>query len=161
VQAVALRAGYESLFTVAANRVTPQTSPATIGRLIITSDNEAQFTNFLAARSLGLVRTLPAAGATVPTAPLRLQAQLGNWQGLDLSALQFEMPGIGALTSVADTNSGTVTALLPRAPGPGTQRVNVTLPDPAGGAPLTAFWTFTVATNTAPAPAANGRPPAR
>jgi hypothetical protein len=67
------------------------------------------------------------------------------------------MAGLGVLPTQLDTNTGIFTVVLSQKLVPGTWRVNVHAMEAGSAtnaAPLTAFWTFKIASNGAPAEAA-------
>ncbi len=95
VEAKAVEAGYEAIFTVAGNPISRQTPLTRIGRYVITQPVENLFTSFLRQATLALGDTQPAPGEITSEARPLISTVLGYAGTLDPKSVEAEVLGMG------------------------------------------------------------------
>ena len=140
VQAKAIAAGYEAIFTVAGNPVHITTDINSIGRYIITRPDERSYVGFLKQGALSLAQVDPEPGATISNPSPVITAVLG-FNG-DPASLETEIKGIGIVRHDFDPQTSTVRIYLPRPLIAPQVFVNIHAKDDQSGQTMVASWHF-------------------
>jgi hypothetical protein len=109
-----LEGGFASIYTVAGNPVTQATQLKSVGRFIITRQNEKSFTAYLNQIALGLIEMTPAPGDTVEDARPTIKVRLAYAGVIDPKSIEVEASGFGRLPVDFDPATQTVRAYLQR-----------------------------------------------
>lgn len=170
VEAAAVAAGYEAIFTVADNPVRTTTSLKSIGRYTITQAVEKNFTAYLRQGALGLSNVEPAPGATTSEPRPVISATLGYSGSLDPNSIETSVRDFGNVRHDFDPQTNTLRLYLPRDLVSSVVLVNIRVKDATSGQVMVANWHFNyeadanaggpahvpltpATTSTAPAPA--------
>lgn len=150
VRDTAIEFGYRALLTVDPQPVTRQTSPHSIGRVIISTDNESELSEFLAERTLGVraIEPLPGQKISLPMTLVRLRL-------LEPLCCDEVRVRIGRETFVPtrfNVITGDIIAMVPFDQPPGRSRVVVTARELATGRQVETSWRFEILEPTAPEP---------
>jgi peptidoglycan/xylan/chitin deacetylase (PgdA/CDA1 family) len=142
VEAAAIAAGYEAIFTVANNPVHESTNVFSIGRYIITKPVERAFAAYLREGALGLVDVSPAPGTTITDPRPTITATLGYVGTIDPNSIDTDVRDFGTVKHDYDPRTGTVRLYLPRDLIQPTVVVNIHARDAATGQMMVANWHF-------------------
>ena len=140
VQAKAVAAGYEAIFTVANNPVHITTDIDSIGRYIITKPVERAFAAYLRQGALSLAQVDPEPGATISNPNPVITAVLG-FNG-DPASLETEIRDYGIVKHDFDPQTSTVRIYLPRPLISSQVFVNIRAKDDQSGQTMVANWHF-------------------
>jgi peptidoglycan/xylan/chitin deacetylase (PgdA/CDA1 family) len=114
VEAKAIAAGYEAIFTVADNPVHSTTPLTSIGRYTITQGVEKNFPAYLRQSALGLTKADPLPGETI-TNPRPVITAVLNYTGtIDPNSLETSVRDFGPVHHDFDPKTSTVRLYLPR-----------------------------------------------
>jgi len=158
VEAAAVAAGYEAIFTVADNPVRSTTSLHSIGRYTITQGVEKNFTAYLRQGALGLSSADPAPGATVTNPRPIITAALGYSGTLDPNSIETSVRDFGDVRHDFDPKTNIVRLYLPRDLIQPVVLVNIRVRDASTGQVMVANWHFNYEPDTTAAPAAIHQP---
>jgi peptidoglycan/xylan/chitin deacetylase (PgdA/CDA1 family) len=151
VEAKAVAAGYEAIFTVADNPVHITTDIHSIGRYIITKPVERNFAAYLRQGALSLAEVNPAPGAITSDPRPVITAVLG-FNG-DPKSLETEVRDFGTVRHDFDPQTSTVRLYLPRDLIQPDVIVNIRAKDAQSGQTMVANWHFEYEpSGAAPAP---------
>jgi peptidoglycan/xylan/chitin deacetylase (PgdA/CDA1 family) len=150
VEAKAVAAGFEAIFTVADNPVHITTNVHRIGRYIITKPVEKMFASYLRQGALSLAQVSPEPGAIVSNPEPVITAVLG-FSG-DPKTIETEVRDYGVVKHDFDPATSTIRLYLPRPLIQPEVLVSIRARDTQSGQIMVANWTF----NYEPAP---GEPP--
>jgi peptidoglycan/xylan/chitin deacetylase (PgdA/CDA1 family) len=114
VEQKAVEGGYEAIFTVAGNPVTPHTSWKSLGRFIITKHNENSFTSYLQQLALTIADASPAAGTVTKEARPVISATLMYDGVIDSRSVEAEVSSFGRVPVDFDPTSHKARIHLPR-----------------------------------------------
>jgi peptidoglycan/xylan/chitin deacetylase (PgdA/CDA1 family) len=144
VEAKALAAGYEAIFTVADNPVHSTTDPHSIGRYTITRNVVKNFAAYLHQSALSLVKTDPEPGATINNPRPIITAVLEplGAGALDPNSLETQVRDFGIVKHDFDPTTKTVRLYLPRDLISTPVLVNLRVKDATTGQILVANWHF-------------------
>jgi peptidoglycan/xylan/chitin deacetylase (PgdA/CDA1 family) len=140
VEAKAIAAGYEAIFTVADNPVHITTDIYAIGRYIITKPVEHAFAAYLKQGALSLAQVDPAPGATTSN-PLPVITAVLGFNG-DPASLETEVRDYGIVRHDFDPETSTVRLYLPRPLISSPVFVNIRAKDDQSGQTMVANWHF-------------------
>jgi peptidoglycan/xylan/chitin deacetylase (PgdA/CDA1 family) len=146
VEAKAIAAGYEAIFTVADNPVHITTDVHRIGRYIITKPVEKLFASYLRQGALSLAQVNPEPGAVVSNPEPVITAVLG-FNG-DPKTIETEVRDYGVVKHDFDPATSTIRLYLPRPLIQPEVLVSIRARDVQSGQIMVANWTF----NYEPAP---------
>jgi peptidoglycan/xylan/chitin deacetylase (PgdA/CDA1 family) len=139
VEAKAVAAGYEAIFTVAGNPVHITTDIHSVGRYIITKPDEPRFAGYLHQGVLGLTDAEPAPGAIITNPRPVITAVLG-FNGSPAS-LETEVDGLGVAHDF-DPQTSTVRLYLARDLIQPENMVSIRAKDAQSGQTMAANWHF-------------------
>ncbi len=142
VRDAAIGYGFRALLTVDPQPVTRQTSPYSIGRVIISTDNESQLDEFLAERTLGVHAIEPVPGQKLTT-PLTL-IRLRLLEPEKLVDLRIRVGRQQNLPLRLNPVTGDIVAMMPFEEPAGTFRVVVTARDLTTGGDVETSWRFQI-----------------
>lgn len=152
VEAKAVAAGFEAIFTVADNPVHITTNVHRIGRYIITKPVEKLFASYLRQGALSLAQVSPEPGAVVSNPEPVITAVLG-FNG-DPKTIETEVRDYGVVKHDFDPATSTIRLYLPRPLIQPEVLVSIRARDTQSGQTMVANWTFNYE------PAAGAPPPA-
>src|SRR2546423_1230633 len=178
IRDVAMKAGYEALFTVYGQPITYHTPLSSVGRYLMEANKPKVFTDAVAAIATTAVgpsiaelapsnlQTQPADGETIKTALPLIKANIGTLGPVDNGTVEMRVSGLGKVDASFDPKSTTVAYQV-------TQRLKdktctVIVSAKSGGKKVETHWTFNIdeggtsAAPPAPVPsvAPNTPPPA-
>jgi len=142
VEAAAIAAGYEAIFTVADNPVHGTTNLHSIGRYTITQGVEKNFAAYLRQGALGLGAADPAPGATVTNPRPVITATLGYAGTLDPKSIETSVRDFGTVRHDFDPQTNTVRLYLPHDLIQPVVLVNIRVEDAATRQVMVANWHF-------------------
>ena len=145
VEAKAIAAGYQYIFTVADNPVRSMTDPHSIGRYTITQGVEKNFAAYLRQGALGLAEADPAPGATTSNPRPVITAVLGYAGTLDPNSIETEVRDYGVVKHDFDSKTSTIRLYLPRDLIQPVNLVNIRVKDAQSGQVMVANWHFNYA----------------
>jgi peptidoglycan/xylan/chitin deacetylase (PgdA/CDA1 family) len=140
VEAKAIAAGYEAIFTVADNPVHVTTDVHSIGRYIITKPVEKAFAGYLRQGALSLAQVDPAPGATVSNPEPVITAVLG-FNG-DPKTIETDVRDYGMVKHDFDPATSTIRIYLPRPLIQPVVIVSIRARDVQSGQSMVANWHF-------------------
>ena len=140
VEAKAVAAGFDAIFTVANNPVHPTTNINSVGRYIITEPVEKAFASYLRQGALGVADASPAPGATVSDPRPVITAVLGYAGTLDPKTISTDVRDFGEVRHDFDPKTSTVRLYLPRDLIDSVVVVNIRAKD--AGQTMIASWRF-------------------
>ncbi|HEY0257801.1 MAG TPA: polysaccharide deacetylase family protein, partial [Candidatus Methylacidiphilales bacterium] len=155
VEAKAIAAGYDAIFTVADNPVHSTTDKNSIGRYVITQPVEKAFASYLRQGALSVADANPAPGTTTSEARPVITAVLGYAGNLDPKSIETSVRDFGAVRHDFDPKTSTVRLYLPRDLIQPVNIVNIRVKDADTGQVMVANWHF----NFDPATATSTHPP--
>ena len=142
VEAKAIAAGYQYIFTVADNPVHSTTNPHSIGRYTMTQGVEKNFFAYLRQGALGLAEADPAPGATISNPRPVITAVLGYAGNLDPNSIETEVRDFGLVKHDFDPKTSTIRLYLPRDLVQPVNLVNIRVKDAQSGKIMVANWHF-------------------
>jgi peptidoglycan/xylan/chitin deacetylase (PgdA/CDA1 family) len=142
VEAKAIAAGYDAIFTVADNPVHTTTIKSSIGRYVITQPVEKNFAAYLRQGAIGLADADPAPGSTIGNPRPIITAVLGYDGNLDPKSIETEVRDYGAVHHDYDPKTSTIRLYLPRDLVQSTVVVNIRVKDADTGQVMVANWHF-------------------
>jgi len=142
VEAKAIAAGYDAIFTVADNPVHSTTDKFSIGRYIITKPVERMFVSYLRQGALSIAGADPAPGATINNPRPVITAVLGYQGTLDPKSIETDVRDYGAVHHDFDPKTSTVRLYLPRDLIQSVNIVNIRVKDAESGQVMVANWHF-------------------
>jgi peptidoglycan/xylan/chitin deacetylase (PgdA/CDA1 family) len=142
VEAAAIAAGYDAIFTVADNPVHATTSLHSIGRYTITTPVEKNFAAYLRQGALGLSDAEPAPGATTSNPRPVISATLGYPGTLDPKSIETSVRDFGDVRHDFDPATNTIRLYLPRDLIASVVLVNIRVQDAATKQVMVANWHF-------------------
>jgi peptidoglycan/xylan/chitin deacetylase (PgdA/CDA1 family) len=142
VEAKAIAAGYQAIFTVADNPVHSTTNPFSIGRYTMTQPVERAFASFLHQGALSLANADPAPGSTTSQPRPVITAVLGYTGNLDPKSIETDVRDFGAVRHDYDPVTSTIRLYLPRDLIQPTNIVNIRVKDAETGQVMVANWHF-------------------
>jgi peptidoglycan/xylan/chitin deacetylase (PgdA/CDA1 family) len=163
IRDVAMKAGYEALFTVYGQPITMQTPLSSVGRYLMEANKPKVFTDAIAAIATTAVgpsvaevapstlQTQPADGETIKTALPLIKANIASLGAIDQGTVEMRVSGLGKVDASFDPKSTTVAYQV-------TQRLKdknctVIVSAKSGGKKVETHWTFNIdegGTNAAP-----------
>jgi peptidoglycan/xylan/chitin deacetylase (PgdA/CDA1 family) len=163
IRDVAMKAGYEALFTVYGQPITMQTPLSSVGRYLMEANKPKVFTDAIAAIATTAVgpsvaevapstlQTQPADGETIKTALPLIKANIASLGAIDQGSVEMRVSGLGKVDASFDPKSTTVAYQV-------TQRLKdknctVIVSAKSGGKKVETHWTFNIddgGTNVAP-----------
>jgi peptidoglycan/xylan/chitin deacetylase (PgdA/CDA1 family) len=163
IRDVAMKAGYEALFTVYGQPITMQTPLSSVGRYLMEANKPKVFTDAVAAIATTAVgpsvaevapsnlQTQPADGETIKTALPLIKANIASLGAIDQGTVEMRVSGLGKVDASFDPKSTTVAYQV-------TQRLKdknctVIVSAKSGGKKVETHWTFNIdegGTNAAP-----------
>ncbi|HEY8995847.1 MAG TPA: polysaccharide deacetylase family protein [Lacunisphaera sp.] len=144
VQAAAIAAGYQAIFTVADNPVHSTTNPFSIGRYTITQNVEKNFAAYLHQSALSLTKADPEPGATISNPQPVITAVLTEMSAdkLDPASLETQVRDMGVVKHDFDPATNTLRIYLPRPLVQHEEFVNIRVRDAKTGQIMVANWSF-------------------
>jgi len=142
VEAKAIAAGYDGIFTVADNPVHSTTNKYSIGRYIITKPVERMFVSYLRQGALSIAGADPAPGTTISNPRPVITAVLGYEGNLDPKSIETDVRDYGAVHHDFDPKTSTVRLYLPRDLIQAVNVVNIRVKDAESGQTMVANWHF-------------------
>jgi peptidoglycan/xylan/chitin deacetylase (PgdA/CDA1 family) len=142
VEAAAIAAGYEAIFTVADNPVHTTTNIYSIGRYIITKPVERAFASYLRQGALGLAAADPAPGATITDPRPVITAVLDFTGNLDPKSIETDVRDYGVVRHDFDPKTSTLRLYLPRDLIQSQVLVSIHVRDAQSGQMMVANWHF-------------------
>ena len=142
VEAKAIAAGYDAIFTVADNPVHSTTDKYSVGRYIITQPVERAFASYLRQGALSIAEATPAPGTTTSEARPVITAVLGYAGTLDPKSIETDVRDFGAVRHDFDPKTSTVRLYLPRDLIQPVNLVNIRVKDAETGQVMVANWHF-------------------
>jgi peptidoglycan/xylan/chitin deacetylase (PgdA/CDA1 family) len=144
VQAKAIAAGYEAIFTVADNPVHSTTDLHSIGRYTITQGVIKDFPAYLRQSALSLTKADPEPGATVTNPRPVITAVLAPMGAakIDPNSIETSVRDFGVVRHDFDPRTNTVRLYLPRDLIQSVALVNIRAKDAATGQIMVANWHF-------------------
>jgi peptidoglycan/xylan/chitin deacetylase (PgdA/CDA1 family) len=142
VEAKAIAAGYEAIFTVANNPIHPGTNPYAMGRYIITTPVEKLYVSYLREGALGLANINPPPGSTVTDPRPVISAELGYAGHINPASIVAEVSNMGEVKYDFDPKASTLRLYLPRDLIESAIKVNVYAKDADTGKTMVASWRF-------------------
>jgi len=164
VEAKAIAAGYQYIFTVADNPVHGTTNPHSIGRYTITQGVEKDFAAYLRQGALGVADADPAPGGTTTNPRPVITAVLGYAGTLDPNSIETSVRDFGIVKHDFDPKTSTIRLYLPRDLIQPVNLVNIRVKDAQTGQVMVANWHFNfepaggTGTHAPIAPATNSAP---
>ena len=155
VQAKAIAAGYDAIFTVAGNPVHTTTDKSSVGRYVITQPDEKNFASFLRQGALSVAEADPAPGATISNPRPLITAVLGYVGNLDPKSIETEVRNYGVVRHDFDPKTSTIRLYLARDLVQSTVAISIRVKDADSGQTMVASWHF----NYEPAAAGAVHPP--
>jgi len=163
IRDVAMKAGYEALFTVYGQPITMHTPLSSVGRYLMEANKPKVFSDAVAAIATTAVgpsvaevapsnlQTQPADGETIKTALPLIKANIGSLGPIDQGTVEMRVSGLGKVDASFDPKSTTVAYQV-------TQRLKdktctVIVSAKSGGKKVETHWTFNIdegGTNAAP-----------
>jgi peptidoglycan/xylan/chitin deacetylase (PgdA/CDA1 family) len=163
IRDVAMKAGYEALFTVYGQPITMQTPLSSVGRYLMEANKPKVFTDAIAAIATTAVgpsvaevapsnlQTQPADGETIKTALPLIKANIASLGAIDQGTVEMRVSGLGKVDASFDPKSTTVAYQV-------TQRLKdknctVIVSAKSGGKKVETHWSFNIdegGTNAAP-----------
>jgi peptidoglycan/xylan/chitin deacetylase (PgdA/CDA1 family) len=172
IRDVAMKAGYEALFTVYGQPITMHTPLNSVGRYLMEANKPKTFTDAIAAIATTAVgpsvaevapsnlQTQPADGETIKNALPLIKANIASLGAIDPGSVEMRVAGLGKVDASFDPKSTTVAYQV-------TQRLKdktctVIVSAKSGGKKVETHWTFNIdeGGGSAPAPAASTAPAA-
>ncbi|HZE57093.1 MAG TPA: polysaccharide deacetylase family protein [Chthoniobacterales bacterium] len=165
IRDVAMKAGYEALFTVYGQPITMHTPLSSVGRYLMEANKPKVFSDAVAAIATTAVgpsvaevapsnlQTQPADGETIKTALPLIKANIGSLGAIDQGSVEMRVSGLGKVDASFDPKSTTVAYQV-------TQRLKdktctVIVSAKSGGKKVETHWTFNIDEGTP-----NAAPPA-
>jgi len=165
IRDVAMKAGYEALFTVYGQPITYHTPLSSVGRYLMEANKPKVFTDAVAAIATTAVgpsvaevapsnlQTQPADGETIKNALPLIKANIGSLGAIDQGSVEMRVSGLGKVDASFDPKSTTVAYQV-------TQRLKdktctVIVSAKSGGKKVETHWTFNIDEGTP-----NAAPPA-
>jgi peptidoglycan/xylan/chitin deacetylase (PgdA/CDA1 family) len=142
VEAKAIAAGYDAIFTVADNPVHSTTDKNSVGRYIITQPVERAFASYLRQGALSIADASPAPGTITSEARPVITAVLGYAGTLDPKSIETDVRDFGAVRHDFDPKTATVRLYLPRDLIQPVNLVNIRVKDAETGQVMVANWHF-------------------
>jgi peptidoglycan/xylan/chitin deacetylase (PgdA/CDA1 family) len=142
VEAAAIAAGYEAIFTVADNPVHTTTNIHSMGRYIITKPVERLFASYLRQGALSLAQADPAPGATIADPRPVITAVLGYTGNLDPKSIETDVRDYGVVRHDFDPKTSTLRLYLPRDLIQPEVLVSIRVRDAQSGQMMVANWHF-------------------
>jgi peptidoglycan/xylan/chitin deacetylase (PgdA/CDA1 family) len=144
VQAAAIAAGFQAIFTVADNPVHSTTNPYSIGRYTITQNVVRNFAAYLHQSALSLTKADPEPGATISNPQPVITAVLTDVSAdkLDPASLETQVRDMGVVKHDFDPGTNTVRIYLPRPLIRSPVLVNIRVKDAQTGQIMVANWQF-------------------
>jgi hypothetical protein len=144
VEAKAIAAGYEAIFTVADNPVHSTTNIFSVGRYIITQPIERNFPAYLHQSALGLAKADPEPGATISNPQPVITAVLTQMSAdaLDPASLETQLRDMGIVKHDFDPATNIVRIYPPRPLVQQVEFVNIRVKDARTGQIMVANWHF-------------------
>jgi len=142
VEAKAIEAGYQNIFTVADNPVRNTTDPHSIGRYTITQGVEKNFAAYLRQGALGVAEAEPAPGGTTSDPRPVITAVLSYAGNLDPASIETTVRDFGVVKHDFDPKTSTIRLYLPRDLVQATNLVNIRVKDAQSGQVMVANWHF-------------------
>jgi peptidoglycan/xylan/chitin deacetylase (PgdA/CDA1 family) len=142
VEAKALQAGYEAIFTVSSNAVHLNTPLKSIGRYIITKPVEGLFHNYLKQTSLSISDIKPAPGEIDPESRPKISVVLGYAGTIDPKSVIAEIDGMGKVPADFDPATQVVRIYLQRDLTQRVIHIKVHARDQQSQEPCSASWYF-------------------
>src|SRR5437763_9927273 len=163
IRDVAMKAGYEALFTVYGQPITMHTPLSSVGRYLMEANKPKVFTDAVAAIATTAVgpsvaevapsnlQTQPADGETIKNGLPLIKANIASLGTIDPGSVEMRVSGLGKVDSSFDPKSNTVAYQV-------TQRLKdktctVIVSAKSGGKKVETHWTFNIdegTTNAAP-----------
>jgi peptidoglycan/xylan/chitin deacetylase (PgdA/CDA1 family) len=163
IRDVAMKAGYEALFTVYGQPITMHTPLSSVGRYLMEANKPKVFTDAVAAIATTAVgpsvaevapstlQTQPADGETIKTALPLIKANIASLGAIDPGTVEMRVSGLGKVDASFDPKSTTVAYQV-------TQRLKdktctVIVSAKSGGKKVETHWAFNIdegGTNAAP-----------
>jgi peptidoglycan/xylan/chitin deacetylase (PgdA/CDA1 family) len=154
IRDVAMKAGYEALFTVYGQPITYHTPLSSVGRYLMEANKPKVFTDAVAAIATTAVgpsvaevaptnlQTQPADGETIKTALPLIKASIGSLGAIDQGSVEMRVSGLGKVDASFDPKSTTVAYQV-------TQRLKdktctVIVSAKSGGKKVETHWTFNI-----------------
>jgi peptidoglycan/xylan/chitin deacetylase (PgdA/CDA1 family) len=160
VQDKLVASGYEAIFTVAGNPVRATTSLLHMGRYVVTSPEEKDFTGWLRQGALSVVTATPAPGATESNPRPVISATLDFQGQLDPKSIEATVKGYGPVPVDFDAKTSTVRLYLQRDLIEPAVNVTIHIKDAQTKQTMVASWQFNydapASTTTAPAIGSGG-----
>jgi len=142
VEAKAIAAGYQYIFTVADNPVHSTTDPHSIGRYTITQGVEKDFAAYLRQGALGVADADPAPGGTTSNPRPVITAVLGYSGNLDPNSIETSVRDFGVVKHDFDPKTSTIRLYLPRDLIQPVNLINIRVKDAQTGQIMVANWHF-------------------
>jgi len=144
VEAKAIAAGYEAIFTVADNPVHSTTSLHSIGRYTLTREEEKNFPAYLRQSALSLTKADPEPGATVSNPRPVITAVLAPMGAdkIDPASIETSVRDFGVVRHDFDPQTNTVRLYLSRDLILPVALVNIRAKDASTGQVMVANWHF-------------------
>ena len=149
VEAKAVAAGYDAIFTVADNPVHTNTNIHSVGRYVITQPVEKNFAAYLRQGALGVADADPAPGSTTSNPRPVITAVLGYEGTLDPNAIETTVRDFGIVRHDFDPKTSIVRLYLPRDLVQPVNIVNIRVKDAQTGQIMVANWHFNYEPGTA------------
>ena len=163
IRDVAMKAGYEALFTVYGQPITMHTPLSSVGRYLMEANKPKVFSDAIAGIATTAVgpsvaevapsnlQTQPADGETIKTALPLIKANIASLGAIDQGSVEMRVSGLGKVDASFDPKSTTVAYQV-------TQRLKdktctVIVSAKSGGKKVETHWTFNIdegGTNAAP-----------
>jgi peptidoglycan/xylan/chitin deacetylase (PgdA/CDA1 family) len=163
IRDVAMKSGYEALFTVYGQPITTHTPLSSVGRYLMEANKPKTFTDAVAAIATTAVgpsvaevapsnlQTQPMDGETIKTALPLIKANIASLGAIDPGTVEMRVSGLGKVDASFDPKSTTVAYQV-------TQRLKdknctVIVSAKSGGKKVETHWTFNInegGTNAAP-----------
>src|SRR5437763_11129959 len=154
IRDVAMKAGYEALFTVYGQPITYHTPLSSVGRYLMEANKPKVFSDAVAAIATTAVgpavaevaptnlQTQPADGETIKTALPLIKANIGSLGAIDQGTVEMRVSGLGKVDASFDPKSTTVAYQV-------TQRLKdktctVIVSAKSGGKKVETHWTFKI-----------------
>jgi peptidoglycan/xylan/chitin deacetylase (PgdA/CDA1 family) len=169
IRDVAMKAGYEALFTVYGQPITMHTPLGSVGRYLMENNKPKTFTDAVAAIattaagpsvsevSASSMQTQPADGETIKNPLPLIKANIASLGAIDPGTVpEMRVSGLGKVDSSFDPKSSTVAYQV-------TQRLKdktctVIVSAKSGGKKVETHWTFNIDDGSGPPPAASVAP---
>lgn len=171
IRDVAMKAGYEALFTVYGQPITMHTPLGSVGRYLMENNKPKTFTDAVAAIattasgpsvsevSASSLQTQPADGETIKNPLPLIKANIASLGAIDPGTMpEMRVSGLGKVDSSFDPKSSTVAYQVTQKLKDKTCTVIVSAK--SGGKKVETHWTFNIDDGSAPAPAPSAAPSA-